>query len=193
MTAPGKAGHEHQCVCPWWGGFFIDNWVRRLIHDPEKILSPYVKRGMTVVDIGCGMGIFSIGMTKLVGPEGRVISIDVQQKMLDHLMKRARRAGVADRITPVKTAGDRIGIAEKADFVLTFYMVHEVPDEVGFLSEIASILKPGGQYLLVEPPLHVSKDGFATTVETARRVGLEPVSEPRIRASYAALFSKGTG
>ena len=38
---------EH--VCPWWGGFFIDNSLRRLIHNPTKLLGPYVKPGMTVM------------------------------------------------------------------------------------------------------------------------------------------------
>ncbi len=188
-----KEFHDYWSVCPWWGGFFIDNWIRRLIHDPAKILSPYVKPGMTAVDIGCGMGIFSIGMAKLVGSTGRVISVDVQQKMLDHLMKRARRAGVADRITAVKSDGDRIAVSEKADFVLTFYMVHEVPDKERFVGEVAAILKPGGQYLLVEPPGHVTKDRFAATVAAAKRAGLEPVAVPHVRASYATLFRKAGG
>ena len=191
MTRPDEKGHRPGRLCPWWCGFFLDNWVRRLIHDPRKILSPYVKPGMTVVDIGCGMGIFSIGMAKLVGPEGRVISVDVQEKMLKHLMRRARRAGVAGQITPVKTAGDRIGIPEKADFVLTFYMVHEVADVEGFVREIASMLKPGGQYLLVEPPRHVSKDQYARTVEAVRSAGLEEVGTPQVRGSYATLFRRG--
>jgi hypothetical protein len=35
-------------VCPWWGGYFIDNPLRRLFHNPEKIVGPYVQPGMTV-------------------------------------------------------------------------------------------------------------------------------------------------
>ena len=59
-------------VCPWWGGYFIDNRLRRLLHDPQKILRPYVKPGMTAMDIGCGMGLFSIEMARLVGDNGQV-------------------------------------------------------------------------------------------------------------------------
>jgi len=190
MDVSDKPGRKPGDMCPWWVGFFIDNWIRRLIHNPEKILSRYVKAGMTVVDVGCGMGIFSIGAARLVGPEGRVISVDVQEKMLQHLMRRARKAGVASRITRVKTDGGRIGVTEKADFVLTFYMVHEVPDHDSFLREVASILKPGGQYLLVEPPRHVSKEDYDATVAIVERAGLEAVETPRIRGSYATLFRK---
>ena len=80
-------------VCPWWLGYFIDNPLRRLIHNPEKIVGPYVKPGMTVMDVGCGMGLFSIGMARMVGDGGLVIAVDLQQKMLDGLQKRAKRAG----------------------------------------------------------------------------------------------------
>ena len=38
--------------CPWWGGCFIDNPIRRPFHDPEKIVAPYVGPGMTAMDIG---------------------------------------------------------------------------------------------------------------------------------------------
>ena len=69
-------------VCPWWGGDFLDNRLRRLIHDPEMIVGPYVKPGMTVMDVGCGMRLFSIPMARMVGDEGRVIAVDLRQKML---------------------------------------------------------------------------------------------------------------
>ena len=70
-------------VCPWWLCYSFDNPLRRLIHNPQRILSPYIKQGMTVLDAGCGMGYFSIGMAKMVGDSGKVIAVDLQQKMLD--------------------------------------------------------------------------------------------------------------
>ncbi len=85
-------------VCPWGVGYFIDNPVRRLFHDPCKILGNYLNPGMTVMDIGCGMGFFSIAMAKMVGEKGRIIAVDPQPQMLDVLRKRARTAGVAERI-----------------------------------------------------------------------------------------------
>jgi 2-polyprenyl-3-methyl-5-hydroxy-6-metoxy-1,4-benzoquinol methylase len=58
-------------VCPWWGGYFIDNRLRRWIHNPTDILAPCVRPEMTVMDFGCGMGMFSIAMAQLVGSKGR--------------------------------------------------------------------------------------------------------------------------
>ena len=55
------------------------------------MLAPYVKEGMIVIDIGCGMAFFSIGMARLVGEQGLVISVDLQQKMLEVLERRAKK------------------------------------------------------------------------------------------------------
>ena len=83
--ADQSSGH----TCPWWLLFTFDNPLRRLIHDPEKILAPYVESGDAVLDVGCGMGYFSLGLAKLVGPEGKVIAADLQPQMLAGLKKRA--------------------------------------------------------------------------------------------------------
>ena len=116
-------------VCPWWGGYFIDNRLRRWIHDPARILTPYVKPGMTALDFGCGMGMFAIAMAKLVGNEGRVIAVDLQPRMLDVVQNRARKADVGDRIRVHRCEANSIGLAEPVDFVLAFYSAHEVPDQ----------------------------------------------------------------
>jgi len=49
-------------ICPWWFAYTFDNPFRRFFHNPEKMLGSYVSRGMTVLDVGCGMGFFSIGL-----------------------------------------------------------------------------------------------------------------------------------
>ena len=138
-------------VCPWWGGYFIDNRLRRWIHNPVKILAPYVKPDMTVMDFGCGMGMFSIAMAQLVGSKGRVIAVDLQQKMLDVLQKRARKAGVLDRIRVHRCERNSIGLDEPVDFALAFYSAHEAPDLRRLLGEIHSNLWPQGRLLVVEP------------------------------------------
>src|SRR5437868_8621484 len=85
-------------VCPVWVGYLLASPLRKFAPNPDKILSPYVKEGMTVLDIGSAMGFFSIPMAQMVGPEGKVICVDMQEKMLERLQKRAHKAGVADRI-----------------------------------------------------------------------------------------------
>ena len=50
---------------------------------------------MTVLEPGPGMGFFTLELARIVGPEGRVVAVDVQPKMVEGLQKRARRAGLS--------------------------------------------------------------------------------------------------
>lgn len=179
---------EH--VCPWWGGYFIDNRLRRLIHNPEKILGPYIKPGATVMDFGCGMGLFSIAMAKLVGPDGKVIAVDLQQKMLDVLARRAAKAGVAERLIPRRSEKESLGFVEPVDFALAFYSAHEVPNLRRLFTEIRECLRAGGQYLVVEPKGHVGPADFAMMLQLAESVGFRVQQQPRVALSRAAVFGK---
>jgi ubiquinone/menaquinone biosynthesis C-methylase UbiE len=180
---------ENKHVCPWWLCFTFDNPLRKLIHNPESILRPYFRAGDRVIDIGAGMGYFSISLARLVGPTGRVTAIDLQPRMLSALVKRARRAGVAERIVTHLVAPDSLGWQDPADFILAFYVVHEVPDQRAFLTEISQMLKPAGRFLLVEPKIHVSGKSFQRTLETAKDVGFLLKERPKIRWSHSALLT----
>jgi len=55
------------------------------------MLLPYVKTGMTILDVGCAMGFFSLPMAKMVGSTGRVICVDLQEKMIKTLNKKLQK------------------------------------------------------------------------------------------------------
>jgi ubiquinone/menaquinone biosynthesis C-methylase UbiE len=99
------------------------------------------------LDLGCGPGVFSIAMAEMVGGEGKVISVDIQDEMLQMLRQKIEHTELGSRIQIHKSSPDKIGISERADFALAFYMVHEVPDIKRFLGEVAMILKPQGKDL----------------------------------------------
>ena len=187
-----KLRQTNNHVCPWWLCYTFDNPLRRLVHDPERLLAPYVKPGMTVCDIGCGMGYFTIGVARLVGPQGKVIACDLQTQMLAALMRRARKAGVADRIVPHLAQPEGLDIVVPVDFVLAFWMAHEVPDKGRFCGEIFRMLKTGGRLLLCEPKLHVTCAAFVETVALCRAAGFLPEAEPSIALSRAVLMQKAS-
>jgi ubiquinone/menaquinone biosynthesis C-methylase UbiE len=176
-------------ICSWKIAFALDNPIRRIIHNPQKILGGYIKPGQIVLDLGCGPGTFSLPMAKMVGESGKVIAVDIQEEMLQIVREKAARQGLGSRIVTHKSGPDQIGLSEKIDFALAFYMVHEVPDAEAFLKEIASVLKPKGKMLIVEPRMHVSAAAFEKTIEVARQAGLRSVSEPKIRFSRSKLLS----
>ena len=175
-------------VCPWRYAYLFDNPVRLLFHNPKRMLQPYVKAGMSVLDIGCGMGFFSIGMARLVGPEGRVHSVDLQAEMLDVLMRRATRKGVADQIQTHRCSSDDLGFSAEVDFILAFWMVHEVPDQVALLTQLRSVARSGCKMLIAEPKMHVSLSDLQTTAEFAKEVGWEFLGEADVRLSHSAVF-----
>jgi ubiquinone/menaquinone biosynthesis C-methylase UbiE len=181
---------DNECICPWWLAYTFDNRVRRIFHKPERIVASYLHEEMTALDIGCGMGFFSIGMAKIVGNTGSVIAVELQQNMLDILEKRAKQAGVSDRVFLYRCEPDNIGNHQNVDFALTFWMVHEVPNQEQFFKQIHTTLKSTGKLLLVEPKIHVSRSRYQDTVTYARQAGFIPVDTPSIRLSRATLFGK---
>ncbi len=189
MTHHPRAFHPtNGHVCPWWLAFTFDNPLRPLVHDPYKMLRGLVRPGQTAIDLGCGMGYFSIALARMVGENGRVIAVDLQTKMLERVERRAQRAGLERRIRVHQCRPDRLGVAEPADFILAFWMVHEVRDVDGFMVQIRTLLKPTGHLLIVEPKLHVSADSFIKTVDAASANGLRFCPSPDVRLSRAALF-----
>lgn len=176
-------------VCPWWLCWTFDNIFRRLLQDPEEIIKSYVREGSIALDIGCGMGYFTIPLARLVGEKGQVIATDIQEQMLSALQRRAKGAGLERRIVLQLNAQDSLKIDRKADFALAFWMVHEVPDRVHFFEQINFILKPGALFLLVEPTIHVDRKMYEETVRTAQEVGFILRGNPHIFLSRAALFS----
>ncbi len=183
---------KNKRVCPIKRAGGLDNIVRRLLQNPQKILGNYVKEGMTALDLGCGPGFFSVEMAIMVGESGLVIATDLQEGMLQKLKNKIQGTEIEKRIMLHKCEEDKIGVTENVDFVLAFYMVHEVPDQKKFFEEIKSILKPNGKALIVEPKLfHVSKGAFKEAIMKAKEIGLEAVEKPRIFLSRAVILEKG--
>lgn len=180
-----KNGH----VCPHQMAFMLDNWLRKIIQRPKKIVGEYIKEGDIVVDIGCGPGFFTIDMAKLVGPSGGVVAVDMQPQMLDRVRKKAARHKVSERLTFHQCPQHNVGLELKADFILCYYMVHETPDPDKFLAEISGLLKPDGKILVVEPNFHVSKDEFTQIAEKAKSAGLVPVAYPKGKGGRSVVLA----
>ena len=180
-------------VCPVWVGYLLSSPLRKLIQNPQKILSPHVKPGMTVVDVGCAMGFFSIPMAGMVGPNGRVVCVDIQEKMLHSLKKRAVKAGVAAAMAYRLCVNGSFGLEDfdqGVDFILASAVAHEVPDPARLFTETRRALKPGGRFLLCEPAGHVSKPQFEDMVAQARACGFRVVDSPNVGRSHAVLLEK---
>lgn len=191
--------HEKGCkvmqmknnVCPVERAGRLDIKIRKWLQNPKKILGNYVKKGMTVLDVGCGTGFFSVEMAKMVGNPGKVIAADLQEGMLKKLKDKIKGTEIEKKIRLHKCQEDKIGISEKVDFALAFYMVHEVPDHKNLFKEIMSALKPNGKFLIVEPKyFHVSKREFEKMVKNAIDIGFKPVERPKVFLGRTIVFCR---
>lgn len=180
-------------VCPWWLAYSFDNPVRRLLHDPEIILGGLLRPGQVALDLGCGMGHFTLGLARLVGDTGTVHAVDLQPEMLEIVERRAEKAGLRERIQLHEVAAEQLELECAVDFVLLFWMAHEVQDRVGLFEDLRGLLKEGGKLFLAEPKVHVPKKDFESSLVVAERAGLTPVSRPSVRMSRAVLFEKQAG
>jgi ubiquinone/menaquinone biosynthesis C-methylase UbiE len=182
-----------QHVCPWWLGYILVNPLRRLFEKPADILAPYVSAGMTVLEPGPGMGYFTLDLLRLVGSGGRVVAVDVQDRMLRGLRRRVDRAGLLKGLDARLAQSASLGVADlkgRVDFVFAFYVVHELPDAGAFFAEANAALKPTGRVWMVEPSGHVSEAQFDEELRAAVDSGLFIAARPKMRRGRAALLAK---
>jgi len=177
-------------VCPLEKASRLEGRFRRLIHNPKKILSKHVKEGMAVLDFGCGPGFFSVEAAKMVGESGKVISVDLQQSMLNKLTYKIKGSELEDRIKLHKCEADSIGIKVSVDFFLAFYVIHEVMNKRKLFEQIITLLKPNGTIYIAEPMFRVTKNEFEDTIKMAKNIGFKVLSKPKILLSRSVVLKK---
>jgi ubiquinone/menaquinone biosynthesis C-methylase UbiE len=174
-------------------GYLLASPLRRWWQNPEQLLAPYLRAGVTVLEPGPGMGFFTLPMARMVGATGRVVALDIQAKMLDVLRRRAAKAKLLDRVETRLATAESMHLDDlrgAVDFVLAGAVVHEMPSAERFFQEAAAASKDGALLLLAEPAGHVTTETFAVELEAARQAGWDLVSRPTVRRCLAALLRK---
>jgi len=163
---------------------------RKFSHNPNKMLGPFIKQGMNVLDYGCAMGYFSLPMAKLTGNNGKVFCVDIQEKMLARLQQRSRKARLDHIINPllVGKTFDPGKLLDQIDFTLLFYVVHEIPDKAKLFNDIFRMTKRGGRVLFTEPSGHVSAIDFERSKHMAMSAGFAVTDEKPTSSGLSVLL-----
>lgn len=177
-------------VCPYWMAFTFDNPIRKMFHNPEKMFEKYLKPNMNIMDFGCGMGYFSVALAKLTDDSSCIYSVDIQESMLRKVMKRAQYDQLDQKIKTYKCTDQHLDLDQKMDFILAFWMLHEVPDTKSCLMKLYDILDDQGLLFIAEPGFHVKKRDYGNMIQTAIDLGYKVHSYPKVRLSYAIVLSK---
>lgn len=177
-------------VCPAEFAGSLDNSLRRLVHKPRKMLESWIKDGMKVLDLGCGPGFFSVSIAEMTGDTGRVIAADLQEAMLEKVNKKIRGTHLEHRIELHKCQEDSIGITGKVDFILAFWMIHEVPDQEKLFKELKSLLNFGGKVFIAEPKFHVTERSFKEMITRLEKTGFIIMERPRVFVSRSVVAQR---
>lgn len=126
--------------------------ARKAWYDPDRVLTHLdLGRGRVVADVGCGPGWFTLPLAERVAPDGLVYAIDVEEKMLERLMERAKERAVANIRPVLAEEEDEFPVPNSScDAALVASVYHEVDPTSSFANEVRRILRPGGVCLLIE-------------------------------------------
>jgi arsenite methyltransferase len=155
---------------------------------PERVVETlHLRRGSVIADLGAGTGYFTRRFASAVGPEGKVLALDVEPAMLAELR---RRADGGANVETRQVAPDDPGLAPRTvDVVFICNTGHHLPDRVRYYAKLRRALRPGGRLVLVDfyrrelpigPPVKEKVSRARTLRETA-------AAGFRLRVSHAFL------
>jgi ubiquinone/menaquinone biosynthesis C-methylase UbiE len=124
-----------------------DNWLRRRLVDPRKLVRQYIREGQTAADLGCGPGFFTMALAEAVGPAGTVYAVDSDERAIQEVGRKAGKKGLRNVEARMESAA-RLGFVPdgSVDFALCHGLFCSMaPSERGAaISELKRILKPDG-------------------------------------------------
>lgn len=119
--------------------------------NPEEMLEQLqIKPNMTVCDMGCGDGYYTVELARRVGPTGRVLAVDIQPEMLQELSRRCERLDLKNVDMILGLPHDPKLPEGKVDLILMVDVYHEFSNPVEMLEAMRRSLKPDGRIALVE-------------------------------------------
>lgn len=177
-------------ICPYWMAFTFDNPIRKLFHNPEFMFEQYLKPNMKIMDFGCGMGYFSIALAKLTDESSHIYSVDIQDSMLKKVKRRADYYHLKNKISTHQCTNTNLGIDQKMDLILAFWMLHEVPDIKTCLTHLYNSLNEDGRLFIAEPGIHVNKKDYGNMIQLALDLGFKVHAYPKVKFSYSIVLSK---
>ncbi len=165
----------HRSPAPPLIGRFLDSSVRRWVQPPAKLIERSgIRRGMTVLDLGCGSGAFTTFVARVVGEEGKVYAVDIQPKMLKQLERKLAKAENQDLTNIELKLASAYSLPFKDETLDLVYMVTvlpEIPDRGRALREIRRVLKPGGILSVTEFLPDPEYPLPSTTIKIGQREG----------------------
>ena len=138
--------------------FILDNLLRKAIYPPQRLIKKIItpsppRHHQTILDFGCGPGFYTLPTAKALGKNGKVIAVDVRQKMLGIIKRKANRKGLKniDYIENSTFPSSRLSFPNNSiDIALLFMVLGELIEPGLTCAEIKRVLKPKGMIYILE-------------------------------------------
>jgi len=141
--------HDFSDVDKWVAAF--DDPKRAEWQKPEHVIALMeMAEGMVAADIGAGTGYFLPYLSEAVGPGGKVLGLDIEPNLVEHMKKRAAAEGLSNVEARVVRPDDPGLGAGSADRVIIVDTWHHLPDRVAYAKRIAAALTPAGRLYIVD-------------------------------------------
>jgi ubiquinone/menaquinone biosynthesis C-methylase UbiE len=136
-------------------GYPAANWLERPEREKEESLTRLVKAlalkpGMVVADIGAGSGRISEMISPLVGEEGKVLAVDIQDEMLALIRERSKQKKLTNIVPVLSTEKSPKLEPNSVDLAFMVDVYHEFSFPYEMTLELSRALKPGGKLVFVE-------------------------------------------
>ena len=186
------ASRGHSLPCPAWLRWLVELDSPFLRSNRASVIVEHLglQPGMRVLDVGCGPGRLTVPIAKKVGPQGEVVAIDIQPRMLARAQEKAHQAGLHNvSFHEVKMGNGKLDFRE-FDLAVLVTVLGEIPKREAALAEILRVLKPGGMLSVTEIILDPHFQGRGTVSRLAGAAGFREKAFLGGRFAYSLRLQK---
>lgn len=186
--------HFYKFPMPQWMANFIDNPLRRRFQPPDETAARHgIQPGMTVLEVGPGNGTYTAGAARRIGAGGRLVTIDIEPRMIDRVRLKAEVEGLTNIEARVADVYDLPFEGGTFDLVYMIAVIGEIPDPDWAMHEFYRVLKPAGTLVFSELLLDPDYPLASTLIRRASGAGFRLRERLGNFFYYTLIFEKGRG
>lgn len=181
----------HKFPIPQIAANLIDNPLRRRIQPPDETAIRHgIEPGMVVLDVGPGNGTYTVGAARRVGDGGKVVTVDIEPRMIERVEARARREGLTNIEARVADVYDLPYADGTFDVVYMIAVIGEIPDTEKAMKEFRRVLSPTGTLVFSEILLDPDYPRAQTLARVATSAGFHLRERLGNFFYYTLIFEK---
>jgi ubiquinone/menaquinone biosynthesis C-methylase UbiE len=186
--------HFHKFPMPEFLANLIDNPLRRRIQPPADMPTRHgVEAGMTVLEVGPGNGRYTLELARRVGSTGKVITVDIEPKMIARVTQRAQAEGIRNLEARVANVYDLPFEDGTIDAVCMITVIGEIPEPLRAMREFYRVLKPSGTLAFSEAFMDPDYPLESTLIRQAAQANFRLKKKLGNFFVYTLLFEKQPG